>query len=82
METSKNMHVRILPKRRQLPVASVLPSSTTQHIGPSGKRKLAIYTDPYGGGEQSGKRAKADAVSVAANAHAHSLAPSQGQMSQ
>jgi hypothetical protein len=81
-ETSKNMHVRVSPKRRQKPSASVVPSSTAQHIGPSRKRKLALYTDPYGGGEQSGKRAKPDALSVAANARARSLASSQGQLPQ
>lgn len=81
LETSQNMHARISPKRRQRP-APALPSSTAQHIGPSGKRKSAQYPDPYSGREQSGKRAKPDAVSAAANARARSLAPSQGQRTQ
>lgn len=84
LETSRNMHVRISPKRRRRDQAVPnTPSSTAQHIGPRGKRKLATYTDPYCGGEQSGKRAKPDAVSAAANSCARSLALSQqGQMSQ
>ncbi len=82
LETSSNMHVRISPKRRQRSAASILPSSTAQHIGATGKRKLNVYTDPYSGGEQLGKRAKPDAVSVVTNVRARSLAPSQGQISQ
>ena len=59
-ETALNMHAtRQSPKQHQL-LAPDLPNSTTQHIGPIGKRKL-IFTDPYSGGEQSGKQAKADA---------------------
>ena len=70
-DTSRTMNVRISPRRRQRPATPpVLPNSTARHIGPSGKRKLPLYPDPYGGGEQSGKRAKADALSQAANDHA------------
>ena len=77
-EMARNMHAtRKSPKRRQ-PLAPDLPNSTTQHIGPIGKRKL-IFTDPYSGGEQSGKRAKADALSASANARFRSLATSAGQ---
>jgi len=82
LATSQNMHVWISPKRRQRPAASALPGSTAQHIGPSGKRKLVVYTDPYSGGEQSGKQAKPDAVSAASNTRACSLAPSQSQRTQ
>ena len=84
-DTSRNMNVRISPRRRQRPpTPPVLPNSTARHIGPSGKRKLPLYPDPYGGGEQSGKRAKPDALSPAANDHARearmrSLALSQDQ---
>jgi hypothetical protein len=65
----RNRHQRTAPD---------LPNSTTQHIGQIGKRKL-IFTDPYSGGEQSGKRAKADALSAPANARFRSLATSEGQ---
>jgi hypothetical protein len=46
---------------------------TAQHIGePNCKR--AANSDPYGAGEQSGKRAKPDARSTAANARARAAA--------
>ncbi len=77
-ETARNMHAtQKSPKRRQRPSPD-LPNSTTQHIGPIGKCKL-LFTDPYSGGEQSGKQAKADALSAPANARFHSLATSEGQ---
>ena len=44
-------------------------SLTAQHIGVP-NRKRAADDDPYGAGEQSGKRAKPDARSAAANARA------------
>ena len=68
--TIKKMGVRSPPKRRQRDTAAAVPSSTNQHIGPIGVKRKLIFTDAYGGGEQSGKRAKSDAVSVAANARA------------
>ena len=59
-KTAQNMHTTCQsPKWHQL-LAPDLPNSMTQHIGPIGKCKL-IFTDPYSGGEQSGKQAKADA---------------------
>ncbi len=65
-ETARNMHATWKsPKRCQRPSPD-LPNSTTQHIGPIGKCKL-LFTDPYSGGEQSGKWAKADALSAPAN---------------
>jgi hypothetical protein len=74
-ETARNMHAtRKSPKQHQPPV----PSSTTQRIGPIGKRKF-LFTDPYSGGEKPGKHAKADALSASANAHFRSLATSEGQ---
>ncbi len=77
-ETARNMHATWKsPKRHQWPSPD-LPNSITQHIGPIGKCKL-LFTDPYSGGEQSGKQAKADALSAPANAHFHSLATLEGQ---
>src|SRR6266702_6829856 len=77
-DTAHNMHAtRKSPKRRQQPSPD-LPNSTTQHIGPIGKRKL-LFTDPYSGGEQLGKQAKEDALSAPTNACFCSLATSEGQ---
>src|SRR6266566_1132868 len=59
------MGVKRSEKRRRGKVDSEL---TAEHIGVS-KRKHPC-DDPYGAGEQSGKRAKPDAVSAAANARA------------
>ncbi len=73
-----NMHAtRKSPKWCQWPSPD-LPNLTTQHIGPIGKCKL-LFTDPYSGGEQSGKQAKADALSAPTNTHFRSLATSEGQ---
>ncbi len=65
------------PKWHQQPSPD-LPNSTTQYIRPVGKHKL-LFTDPYSEGEQSGKWAKADALSAPTNPHFHSLATSKGQ---
>ena len=46
---------------------------TAQHIGVP-NRKRPSGNDPYGAGEQSGKRAKPDARSAAANVRAHAAA--------
>jgi hypothetical protein len=46
---------------------------TAQHIGEP-NRKRAADNDPYGAGEQSGKRAKPDARSAAANTRARAAA--------
>jgi hypothetical protein len=53
-------------KRKKGKVDSAL---TAEHIGEP-NRKCAADNDPYGAGEQSGKRAKPDARSAAANARA------------
>ena len=45
---------------------------TSQHISEP-NRKCAADNDPYGAGEQSGKCAKPDAHSAAANARAHAV---------
>ena len=73
--TSKMMGVKTLPKRRQAQTVAAVPSSTSQHIGPIGIKRKLLFTDAYNGREQSGKRAKPDAVSAAANAHARGIAP-------
>ena len=65
-ETAERMGCKRAPKRR-LPGEHGL---TERSIGaPKGKRKC-LYTDPYAGGERSGKRAKPDALSAEANARA------------
>jgi len=65
-ETEDKIYHRISPKK-------ALHNSTTEHIGPTGKCKI-VFNDPYCGREQSGKCAKIDAISAAANARAHALA--------
>ena len=47
---------------------SAVPSTTSQHIGSMGRKRKLLFTDAYGGGEQSSKHARADAVLAAANA--------------
>ena len=74
--TTKKMGVRTPPKRCQRqPVTAAIPSSTSQHIGPINVKRKLLFNDAYNGGEQSGKCAKADAVSGAANALACSMTP-------
>ena len=63
-ETATRMGVKRGGRKRQGKVDSAL---TSQHIGEP-NRKRAANNDPYGAGEQSGKRAKPDARSAAANA--------------
>jgi hypothetical protein len=72
-ETAARMGVKTVPRRRCLPEEHGL---TERSIGVvKGKRKR-LHNDPYAGGERSGKRAKADALSQAANARARAHAPS------
>lgn len=68
-ETAERMGVKRAPKRKRLPEER---GQTERSIGPiKGKRqRRLIDDDPYAGGERSGKRAKSDAMSAAANAHA------------
>ena len=72
--TSKMMGVKTLPKRCQAQTVATVPSFTSLHIGPIGIKWKLLFTDTYNGREQSGKCAKPDAVSAAANAHAHGIA--------
>jgi hypothetical protein len=63
-ETAVHMGVKKAPKRKQLPEECGL---TERSIGIAKGKKVRIYNDPYAGGERSGKRAKPDALSAAAN---------------
>jgi hypothetical protein len=70
-ETAMHMGVKRAPKRKCLPKECGL---TEQAISiPNGKHHH--NSDPYTGGEQSGKRAKPDALSAEANRHAHVCVP-------
>ena len=71
LETAMRMGVKHGNKNhRKGKVDSAL---TAQHISEP-NRKRAANSDPYGAGEQSGKRAKPDAHSAAANARVHAAA--------
>jgi hypothetical protein len=70
-ETANRMGARKNPRPRCLPGECGL---TERSIGAiKGKRKH-LHNDPYAGGERSGKRAKRDALSQAANARARAPA--------
>jgi hypothetical protein len=47
---------------------------TVQSIGVAKGKCRQVHSDPYTGGERSGKQAKPDAMSAAANAHARMCA--------
>ncbi len=66
-ETAARMGVKRVNKR-----GKVNSALTAQHIGEP-NRKRAADDDPYGAGEQSGKRAKPDARSAAANTRARAV---------
>lgn len=71
-ETAERMGAKKAPRRRCLPEERGL---TERSIGVvKGKRKR-LHNDPYAGGERSGKRARPDALSQAANASARALPP-------
>jgi hypothetical protein len=69
-ETAAQMGVKRANKGKGGKVDSAL---TAQHIGEPNRKHAADY-DPYGAGEQSGKRARPDARSAAANARARCAA--------
>ena len=73
-ETAAQMGVKHVNKHPNGKVDSVL---TAQHIGEP-NCKHATNDDPYGAGEQSGKRAKPDARSAAANTQARAAAEEWG----
>jgi hypothetical protein len=71
-ETAMRMGAKRAPKRKCLPEECVLMKRA---IGvPNGKRRH--NSDPYAGGEHSGKQAKPDALSAEANRRAHTHEPS------
>jgi hypothetical protein len=70
-ETATHMGVKHAPKRKCLPEECRL---TERAIGVP-NRKRHRNSDPYVGGERSGKRAKPDALSAEANRHACACVP-------
>jgi hypothetical protein len=67
------MGAKRAPKRKCIPEERGL---TAQSVIGVTKAKRRVHTDPYAGGERSGKRAKPDAMSAAANRRARGLSPS------
>ena len=65
-ETAQRMGVKRGKKGR----GKVDSAHTAQHIGEINRKRNRQHEDPYGAGEQSGKRAKPDARSTAANTRA------------
>ena len=72
-ETAERMGNGKAPKRKHSPVGG--GNMSTEHIGPVKGKRSRKYIDPYAGGERSGKCAKPDAVSVAANTLARTAVP-------
>ncbi|KAH9027884.1 hypothetical protein EDB85DRAFT_2148242 [Lactarius pseudohatsudake] len=79
-ETAERMGVKRGNKAR----GKVDSARTAEHIGNINRKRNRENDDPYGAGEQSGKRAKPDARSAAANSNARECAtkePSQPLLS-
>ena len=72
-ETAERMGVRKASKRKQRPVGG--DTNTERCIGAVKGKRTRKISDPYAGGERSGKRAKPDAVSAVANEQARTVAP-------
>jgi len=70
-ETAKHMGAKP-PKRKPGPIGG---NTSTECIGPVKGRHACKYSDPYAVGKRSGKRAKPNVVSVAANEHSHTVVP-------
>jgi hypothetical protein len=71
-ETAERMGVkRHASKRKCLPEECGM---TAQSIGVAKGKRRQVHSDPYAGGERSGKRAKPDVTSAAANACARACA--------
>jgi hypothetical protein len=66
-ETAERMGVKKAPKRCCLPEERGLMDRS---IGVAKGKRRRVYSDPYAGGERSGKCAKPDALSAAANTRA------------
>jgi len=71
-ETAKCIGVGKAPKRKPGPTSR---NTSTECIGPVKGKRARKYTDPYAAGKRSGKHAKPNAVSVAANERAHASVP-------
>lgn len=71
-ETAERMGARRVRARKQPQPAKPAEERgiTERSIGAAKGKKRKIYDDPYAGGERSGKRAKSDALSAAANERA------------
>ena len=70
---AKYIGVKRAPKQKR----QCLPEErglTEQSIGIAKGKRRRVHEDPYAGGERSGKRAKPDALSTAANALTHASA--------
>jgi len=70
-ETAERMGARKAPKRKP----SLASGNTTEKCIGAVKGKHCKYSDPYAAGERSGKRAKPNAVSAAANERACTTVP-------
>jgi hypothetical protein len=70
-ETAQRMGTKKAPRR---PLADERGLTERSLGAVKGKRKR-LHNDPYAGGERSGKRAKRDALSRAANAHVPAPSP-------
>jgi len=71
-KTAKHMGVGKAPKWKPSPTGR---NTSTECIGPVKGKQACKYTDPYAAGKRSGKRAKPDAVSIAANERACTSVP-------
>jgi hypothetical protein len=69
-ETAEQMGVKRNPKRKRLPEERGL---SEQSIGTAKGKRRRVHDDPYAAGERSGKGAKPDARSAAANTRAREL---------
>ena len=73
METAERMGVQNAPKRKRLPENQGISEWS---IGSRKGKHTRIHNDPYAGGERSGRCAKPNVVSAAANAHVRTAVPS------
>jgi hypothetical protein len=73
-ETAERMGVKRGGPKRKCPPAPEERGVTARSIGDAKGKRRRVHTDPYAGGERSGKRAKLDAMSAAANARARACA--------
>jgi len=69
---AKCMGVGKAPKQKPGPMGG---NTSMECISPVKGKRACKYTDPYAAGKRLGKHAKPDAVSAAANEHAHASVP-------